>query len=257
MRVITANLNGIRSALGKGFFDWMVRQDADVVCVQEIRIQDAQLTRRMRAPGRYRGWFHFAEQPGYSGVAIYSRVEPDAVHTGIGWDEGDREGRLLRLDFGATSVSSLYLPSGSSSEARQAFKYRYMDALYDWLCARARDGRQHLVCGDWNIAHREIDLKNWRSNRKTSGFLPEERQWMSRVFDEAGMVDTHRRLAPEAGAEAYTWWSNRGRAWENNVGWRLDYQVATPQLAAQATGWKVYKRKRYSDHAPLVLDYDT
>ena len=255
MRVVSLNLNGLRSACRKGFLDWVVRQRADLVCLQETRIQDHQLTPRMRAPGRFQGFFACAERPGYSGVGLYSRFRPDRVEAGFGFAEADREGRLLRLDFGRLSVVSLYLPSGSSHPERQAAKDRFLAVFLEWLRERGRDGREWLICGDWNIAHREIDLKNWRSNQKTSGFLPHERAWMDRVFEETGFVDVHRRLRPEDTGEAYTWWSNRGRAWEKNVGWRIDYQVATPGLAETAQEVRVYKRKRFSDHAPLILDY--
>jgi exodeoxyribonuclease-3 len=256
LRVVSLNLNGLRSAAKKGVLEWLPSLDADVVCVQEVRMQEHQLTEPMRHPAGLHPVWHFAERPGYSGVGVWSRRPPDRVRTGLGWDEADAEGRLLQADFGRTSIVSLYLPSGSSSEERQAFKYRYMDRLGEWL-DRARASRRHvLVCGDWNIAHREIDLKNWRGNQKNSGFLPEERAWMEQLFGERGWADVHRRLAPEATGEAYTWWSNRGRAFENNTGWRIDYQVATPGLAARAHAAVVHRLPRFSDHAPLVVDYD-
>lgn len=256
MRVITLNLNGIRSAANKGFYAWMARQKADIICLQELRIKSDQMTPQMRKPGRYRGFFHLAEKPGYSGVGLYCSQEPDRVVEGIGWPDIDCEGRFLQADFGRLSVVSLYLPSGTSSDERQQFKYRFMDRFLPWMQERLNQNRDYLICGDWNIAHRNIDLKNWRSNQKNSGFLPEERAWMTRVFDEAGWWDTHRRLKPEAEGEAYTWWSNRGRAWENNVGWRIDYQIATPKIGKLAVDAKVYRRKKFSDHAPLLVDYD-
>lgn len=259
MRVISLNLNGIRSAASKGMFDWLPGQDADVICVQELKAQAPDLTEALRAPAGYLGWFHCAEKKGYSGVGVYTRHEPDRVVEGLGDAEFDAEGRYLQLDFDrgdkALSVVSLYLPSGSSSEERQQAKFRFMTIFLPHLEALRATGREFILCGDWNIAHREIDLKNWRSNQKNSGFLPEERAWLGRVLDELGWVDTYRRLYPEATGEAYTWWSNRGQAWANNVGWRIDYQIATPGVAALARAGSVFKAQRFSDHAPLIVDY--
>ena len=254
MRITTLNANGIRSAAGKGFFDWMRRERADVVCVQETKAQRHQLTDRMFFPSGYHVYYHDALKPGYSGVAIYSRCEPDRVQHGIGWSVMDNEGRWLQVDFGPLSIVSLYLQSGSSSEERQQVKFEAMAWLMPRLRELARDGREYLICGDWNIAHRAIDLKNWRSNQKNSGFLPEERAWMDELFGAAGWVDAFRCVDPRE--EQYTWWSNRGRAWHKNVGWRIDYQVATAGIAARATGASIYKDERFSDHAPLTMDYD-
>ncbi len=255
LRVITLNLNGIRSAARKGLFDWLAQQDADIVCLQELKAQDADLEPELRAPPGYYGHFHFALKKGYSGVGLYTRVMPRNVVEGLGVDEFDAEGRYLEADFGPWSVISLYLPSGSSSDERQQAKFRFMAAFEPHLRQLAARGRDVLLCGDWNIAHREIDLRNWRSNRKNSGFLPEERAWLDRAFGEIGWVDVYRRLHPEASGESYTWWSNRGQAWAKNVGWRIDYQIATPGFAAKAVRASVYKEQRFSDHAPLTIDY--
>ena len=256
MKIITLNLNGIRSAARKGFFQWMMRTRADVVCVQELKAQAADLADGMRKPGSFRGYFHHAEKKGYSGVGLYCRREPDRVVEGVGRRDIDAEGRYLRADFGALSVISVYLPSGSSGPHRQAIKFDFMDHFLPYLRKLAAEGREVLLCGDWNIAHREIDLKNWRSNRKNSGFLPEERAWLTRVFGELGWVDVYRRLHPDATGAAYTWWSNRGQAWAKNVGWRIDYHIATPGFAATAKRAAIYKAKRFSDHAPLTIEYD-
>jgi exodeoxyribonuclease-3 len=254
LRVITLNANGIRSAAKKGLYRWLAAQRADLVCLQEIKAQEADLAGGAFALRGMHAYFHCAEKKGYAGVALYARGEPEAVRTGFGTREFDAEGRYLEARFGDTSVISVYLPSGSAGAHRQASKYRFMDAFLPHLARLARSGREVLLCGDWNIAHREIDLRNWRANRKNSGFLPEERAWLSRVLDELGYVDVFRRLNPKPGE--YTWWSNRGRAWEKNVGWRIDYQIATPRLARTAKREAIYKARRFSDHAPLIIDYE-
>ena len=254
MRIMTLNANGIRAAARKGFFDWMATQGADVVCIQETKAQRHQLEDPVFSPPEHHVYYHDAEKKGYSGVAIYSRHEPDRVRHGIGWAPMDNEGRWLQVDFETLSVISLYLPSGSSKEERQQFKYETMDYLKPRLAAMAADGRQYLICGDWNIAHKNIDIKNWRGNQKNSGFLPEERTWLDELFGPVGMADAFRHV--DSREEQYTWWSNRGRAWDNNTGWRLDYQVSTPELARCATRAEIYKDQRFSDHSPLIMDYD-
>ncbi len=254
LRVITLNLNGIRSAAGKGVFRWLARQRADIFCVQELKAQAPDMLPAMLAPTGFRGYLHYAAKKGYSGVGIYTRREPERVVEGLGIREFDAEGRYLRADFGKLSVISVYLPSGSSGEERQRMKFKFMDRFYPHLKKLAAAGREFILCGDWNIAHREIDLKNWRGNQKNSGFLPAERQWLTQVFDELAFVDVFRRIDPRA--EQYTWWSNRGRAWAKNVGWRIDYHIATPGIAATARKLKIYKDQRFSDHAPLTIDYD-
>jgi exodeoxyribonuclease-3 len=253
MRLITCNVNGIRSACSKGLTDWLRRQKPDVVCLQEVRAHPEQMPQRARRPRGFHAHYFVPERKGYSGVGIWSRRAPDAVVRGLGIDEWDDEARVLRADFGALSVVSLYLPSGSSGDPRQQAKFRFMEDFAEWLWKLRQAGREVVVAGDWNIAHRAIDLKNWRSNQKNSGFLPQERAWMDRVLDELGYVDAFRRLNPNP--DQYTWWSNRGRAWEKNVGWRIDYQLVTPALADVAADTSVYRRKRFSDHAPLTVDY--
>jgi len=256
LRVISANLNGIRSAVNKGFLDWFDKQDADFVCLQELKAQEPDMSAAMLAPPGYHGYFHYAEKKGYSGVGIYARRQPDRVVIGLGVPEIDAEGRYLELIYGKLSVVSVYLPSGSSGEIRQEAKFAFMKVFFDHLKTLAQAGREVILCGDWNIAHQEIDLKNWKGNLKNSGFLPEERAWLTRVFDELGWVDVYRRLHPDTTDAAYTWWSNRGQAWAKNVGWRIDYQIATPAIAGTAQATSVYKDERFSDHAPLTVDYD-
>jgi len=253
VRIISINLNGIRSAASKGFYQWLAAQNADVICLQELKAQAGDLTEQMLAPHGYRGYFHYAEKKGYSGVGIYCREKPQHVTVGLGISEFDAEGRYLCADFADYSVVSLYLPSGSSGEQRQQVKFDFMAAFLPHLQALRASGREVVVCGDWNIAHKEIDLKNWRGNRKNSGFLPEERAWLTGLFDEVGFVDVFRLVHPEL--EAYTWWSNRGQAWAKDVGWRIDYQIATPAIAQRAQTASIYKAERFSDHAPLIIDY--
>ena len=254
MRVISVNVNGIRAAGRKGFYDWMAAQNADVICIQETKAQQHQLTDPLYHPEGYHCYYHDAEKKGYSGVAVYSRHEPDAVKVGIGWSEFDNEGRYLQLDIGKLSVASLYMPSGSSSELRQSVKFEAMEYMMAELKKFRRRKREFIICGDWNIAHKKIDIKNWRGNQKNSGFLPEERAWMDDLFGPVGFVDAFREVNQEE--HQYTWWSNRGQAWANNVGWRIDYQVATPGLKERVKAASIYKDQRFSDHAPLIIDYD-
>lgn len=256
LRIVSLNLNGIRSAVSKGLLSWLAESRPDILCVQELKAQLPDMTSEMLAPLGYQGCFHCAEKRGYSGVGIYARKAPVRIVEGIGNAEFDAEGRYVQADFGKLSVISVYLPSGSSSPERQEAKFRFMELFWPRLQALRASGQEIVLCGDWNIAHREIDLKNWKSNQKNSGFLPAERAWIGRVFDEQGWVDVYRALHPEATGEAYTWWSNRGQAWTKNVGWRIDYQIATPALAAKAGAASVYKAQRFSDHAPLCIDYD-
>ena len=254
MRIITLNLNGVRSAASKGFFRWLPLQGADIVCVQELKAQAGDIKGEIASPDGYQGYFHCAEKKGYSGVGIYTRHQPDNITEGLGVPEIDAEGRYLRTDFGSLSVISIYFPSGSSGEHRQAAKFFFMERFFPMLRTLADCGREIILCGDWNIAHKEIDLKNWRSNQKNSGFLPEERTWLSDVFQDLGFVDIFRRINQQP--EQYTWWSNRGQAWAKNVGWRIDYQIATPGIATKATAVSIYKTERFSDHSPLIIDYD-
>jgi exodeoxyribonuclease-3 len=254
MRVISINVNGIRAAHRKNFFIWLQKQDADIVCVQETKAQVEQLTEEIIKPKGYYSYFNDALKKGYSGVAIYSRIKPDKIIDKIGWREADDEGRYLQANFGKLSIVSLYLPSGSSSEERQTIKFDFLDRFISVLKKIRRQKREYIICGDWNIAHKKIDIKNWKGNQKNSGFLPEERSWMDNLFNKLGMVDSFRVANQEA--EQYTWWSNRGQAWAKNVGWRIDYQIVTPGLKDKIRTASIYKDERFSDHAPLIIDYD-
>lgn len=255
MKIISLNLNGIRSASKKGLYAWLKKQDADIICMQEIKAQVGDMSVEMLNPEGYFGYFHYAEKKGYSGVGIYTKKQPDVVIEGLGIADIDSEGRYIEVQFGHLSVVSLYLPSGSSGEERQAFKFSMMERFMPQLRALMQSGRDVVICGDWNIAHQEIDLKNWKGNKKNSGFLPEERAWLTNLFDQVGWVDVYRNLHPDATDTCYTWWSNRGQAWAKNVGWRIDYQIATPAMASRAIATSVYKEERFSDHAPLIVSY--
>jgi exodeoxyribonuclease III len=252
MRIISFNANGIRSATRKGFFDWVKLQKADVICLQETKAQKYQLDASFFPEG-YQAYFFDAEKKGYSGVAIYTRIKPESVIMGLGWECADKEGRYLQLNFPELSVASLYMPSGSSGEGRQQLKFQFLNNYLPILKKQRQQKHNFIICGDWNIAHKPIDLKNWRSNQKNSGFLPEERAWLDQVLGPVGYVDAFREVNQQA--EQYTWWSNRGRAWDNNVGWRIDYQMITPGLRNKIKSVEIYKDQRFSDHAPLITDY--
>ena len=256
LRIISANLNGIRSAVKKGFLPWVVKQKPDFVCMQELKAQQDDLEDTILNPDGLHGYFHHAEKKGYSGCGIYTPHLPDEVLYGYGNAEFDAEGRYVEVRCKKLSVISVYMPSGSSSPERQEAKYRYLESFLPHLIQLQRSGRQIVLCGDVNIAHRELDLKNWKGNLKNSGFLPEERAWLTHLFTQAGYVDVYRKLEPDTGDACYTWWSNRGQAYAKNVGWRIDYQIATPAIAASALKTSVYKDERFSDHAPLTVDYD-
>ena len=257
-RLVTLNLNGIRSAANKGFMEWAAQAGADCMGVQEVKAQAADLADRFETLAGMPGYFHLAEKKGYAGVGLYSRKTPSSVVVGLGDAFFDAEGRYVEARFDTPkrrlSIISCYFPSGSSGEDRQAAKFRFLDVVYPHLQA-LRAEREFILVGDINIAHQEKDLKNWRSNQKNSGFLPEERAWMTKLLTDGGLVDVYRQLEPDATDACYTWWSNRGQAYANNVGWRLDYHLATPALAAQAKLAAIYKDQKFSDHAPLVIDY--
>ncbi|CBA14918.1 exodeoxyribonuclease III [Xanthomonas albilineans] len=266
MRIVSFNANGLRSAATKGFFEWFAGQQTDVLCVQETKAQAPQLAGPAFLPEGYRVWFRDAStKKGYSGVAIYSKREPDEVRTALGWPEFDEEGRYLEVRFGQLSVVSFYIPSGSSGEVRQGYKFQVMDWLRPILVQWLHNGRDYVLCGDWNIVRSALDIKNWKSNQKNSGCLPAERDWLNGLCaDRAedadaasgrGWVDAYRALHPDG--QDYTWWSNRGAARANDVGWRIDYQFVTPSLRERLHGCAIYTEQRFSDHAPFTVDYRT
>ncbi len=253
MKVTTLNINSVRNAAKKGFFEWMHQEAPDVMCLQETKVKYAELTDPIFHPEGYHLAFSDAQKPGYSGVAIYAKEKPKHIHTRFGHEIIDNEGRFVRMDFEGVSVVSLYMPSGTTGEVRQAIKYQLMEVIGDFLQAILREKRSMILCGDWNIAHKVIDIKNASGNKKNSGFLPEERAWLDKVFDEWGFVDAFRVLNHEK--DQYTWWSNRGQAYAKNVGWRIDYQIITPDLKNHVVNVDIYKEKRFSDHAPLTIKY--
>lgn len=254
MKVISFNANGIRASARNGFYEWLAGQDADFVCIQETKAQtDQLLPEEVYYPQGYFCDYYDAQKKGYSGVAIYARHKPTRVVKGIGYDYCDNEGRYIQFDYPKLSVISLYLPSGTSGDERQDVKYNFLEQFGKHLINLKNEGRELIICGDYNIAHKQIDLKNWRSNQKNSGFLPEERAWMDKLFTSMGFIDAFRVHNQEV--DQYTWWSYRSRAWEKNVGWRIDYQVITPGLTDHVVDSRIFREARLSDHAPLLIEY--
>lgn len=253
MRVVTLNVNGIRSAARRGFFEWAARQEADVLCLQETRAQEHQLPLGSSLDG-FTAHFVDAQRRGYSGVALYTKKTPRSVTRGLGWEEADNEGRFVQADFGSLAISSLYVPSGISGPSRQAFKMDFLERLLGVLAKLRNSGTSQIVCGDVNIAHAPLDIYNSARNAGVTGFLPEERAWLDTLFERVGWVDAF-RVVNQAGKQ-YTWWSNFPAAWERNLGWRIDYQLITPDLKASVRQAEIYKEARFSDHAPLIIDYD-
>jgi len=256
-RLVSLNLNGIRAAHRKGVEPWLEAIKTDCLCVQELKAGAADMKGKFEQLAGLQGYFHYAQKPGYSGVGIYTRHEPTDVIYGMGSAEFDAEGRYVEARFDTPerkiSIISCYFPSGSSSEERQEAKWRFLGEIYPHLMS-LQVNRQYILCGDVNIAHDKIDIKNWRGNQKNSGFLPEERAWVTKLLTQGALVDIFRQLTQEP--DLYTWWSNRGKAWENNVGWRIDYHLSTQGLAAKAKNFSIYKQERFSDHAPLIIDYE-
>lgn len=254
MRIITLNANGIRAAERKGVFPWLMTQKADVICIQETKAQESQLKADDFYPKGYYCFYHDAVKKGYSGVALYCKKQPDKLIKGIGWEDIDVEGRFIEARFGLLSIISLYLPSGSSGEERQAIKFKFLQQFQPYLQTLARNGRDYVIAGDWNIAHKEQDLKNWKANQKNSGFLPEERAWLDNLFIDNQWFDAFRLINQQP--DEYTWWSNRGQAWAKNVGWRIDYHIISASLKDKVQATTIYKEQRFSDHAPLIIEYD-
>ena len=258
-KLTSLNLNGIRSATTKGVEAWLAQHAPDCICVQEVKAQAPDVAGKFEALAGLQGHFHFAEKKGYSGVGVYTRHEPSDVVIGFDGGEFDAEGRYVETRFDTPSrklsIISVYFPSGSSGPERQEAKFRFLDKIYPHLMA-LKAGRDFIVCSDVNIAHKEADLKNWKGNLKNSGFLPEERAWMTKLTTEGGIVDVYRKLQPDTTDACYTWWSNRGQAYAKNVGWRLDYHLATPAIADKARTEAIYKGEKFSDHAPITIEYD-
>ncbi|MCX6108319.1 MAG: exodeoxyribonuclease III [Proteobacteria bacterium] len=254
MKVITCNVNGIRSATTKGLWPWLSEQGADFICLQEVRAKLEHLPANAAEMNGYHAYFNLAAKPGYSGVALYAKRQPEHVTRTLGLPILEDEGRYLQLDYAKLSVISAYFPSGSSSPERQSIKYDLLDHMALKLEQFRRVKREFILTGDLNIAHKEIDLKNWRGNKKNSGFLPLERAWMDMLLDRLGYVDAFRVV--NQSPDQYTWWSNRGAAYEKNVGWRIDYQIVSPGLKHLVRKASIYQEERFSDHAPLSINYD-
>lgn len=255
MRVVTANVNGIRAAARKGFFEWLYKSKADVVCLQEVRAQVEQLADPIYFPKGYHHYYIEAEKKGYSGVALYCREEPIRVITDLDFELSNREGRYVHVEFSNTIIASLYLPSGTSGDSRQALKYDFMDYFEEHMENLKKTGKHIIICGDWNIAHTEKDIKNWKGNLNNSGFLPDERAWLDKLFsDEFEYVDAFRVL--NQNEDEYTWWSQRGKARQNNVGWRIDYQIVSKNVKPAIRSTSIYRDENFSDHAPLIVDYN-
>ena len=254
MRIITLNCNGIRAAARKGFFNWLATVDVDIVCLQETKAQVDQLTDPIFHPDNFHSYYFDAERKGYAGTALYCRAKPLKITKGLGFEIADSEGRYLQADFKGLSVASLYLPSGSAGEERQARKLAFMGQYMQHMEMLRKDDREYIICGDWNICHKEIDLKNWKANKKNSGFLPEERQWLDELYYELGFIDAFRMVNQDA--DQYSWWSNRGQARAKNVGWRLDYHVISSGLRNKVMSAEIYTDQNFSDHAPVILDYN-
>ena len=254
MRIMTFNCNGVRAAARKGFFDWLAGVDVDIVCLQETKAQSHQLTDPVFQPDGFHCHYYDAEKKGYAGTAIFCRRKPDRVTRGLGFEMADTEGRYVQADYPGVSVASLYLPSGSAGPERQARKMRFLDFYLDYMRRLRRKRREFIICADWNICHKPIDLKNWRANQKNSGFLPEERAWLDTLYDDVGYLDAFRVVNQEP--DQYSWWSNRGQARARNVGWRLDYHVVTPGLKSKIRSAEIYTAENFSDHAPVILEYD-
>lgn len=254
MRIITFNCNGIRAAARKGFFNWLATVDVDIVCLQETKAQVDQLTDPIFHPENFHSYYFDAKKKGYSGTALYCRAKPLKITKGLGFEIADSEGRYLQVDFNGLSVASLYLPSGSAGEERQARKLAFMGQYMQHMEMLRKDDREYIICGDWNICHKEIDLKNWKANKKNSGFLPQERQWLDELYYELGFIDAFRVVNQEP--DQYSWWSNRGQSRARNVGWRLDYHVISPGLQDKVISAEIYTAQNFSDHAPVILDYN-
>ncbi len=253
MKIVTCNVNGIRSALSKGFFDWYKRQRADILCLQELKAHEDQININLMLPKNTFSYLKCAEKKGYSGVSIHTKKKPDKIIYEYGDKEFDKEGRYVEAQFGNLSIISLYAPSGSSGDERQAAKFRFLKSFKRHLISLSKENRKLIICGDWNIAHKEIDLKNWKGNKKNSGFLPEERAWLDDLFQDEKFVDAFRSINKKE--NEYTWWSNRGNARKNNVGWRIDYQIISGNLKNKIQSEKIYRKELFSDHAPLIMSY--
>ncbi len=253
MKIITVNVNGIRAAKQKGFFDWLINENADIVCLQEIKAQKDQLSKDFY-PENYHCYYHSAQKKGYSGTAIFSKIKPKRVNKHSPWVDMNLEGRFIQADFASFSVVSIYIHSGSSKQERQDLKMEFLTQRFLPYLKEIKQSKQKIIlCGDINIVHKRRDIKNFNNNKNRSGCLPEERAYLDTLFDEVGFIDGFRVVNNQDGQ--YTWWSNFGQAWANNTGWRIDYQILSPSLEGTVKTAYIYKKRRFSDHAPLIMQY--
>jgi exodeoxyribonuclease-3 len=253
MKIYSYNVNGIRSAINKGFNDWVENTEADVLCLQELKAQENQVDISSFEKLGYRVFLHTAEKKGYSGVAILSKIKPLHIEYGCGKDLYDREGRILRVDFKDYSIMSLYIPSGSSGDTRQAFKMEFLDFLLTYIMELKKDFPRLIISGDFNICHRPIDIHNPVSNKNSSGFLPEEREWVT-TFLDTGFTDTFRFF--NKSPDQYSWWSFRANARAKNLGWRIDYHMVTDILIDKLRRASIFPDVFHSDHCPVFLEID-
>ena len=252
MRIISYNVNGIRAAIKKGFIDWLKTDSADIICIQEVKAHEADIDRLLIESAGYRAYFFLAQKKGYSGVGILSKTEPDNVEFGHGKEQSDFEGRVLRADFGDITLINAYFPSGTTGEVRQSYKYIWLDEFLDYLNDLKKTRRKLIVCGDYNIAHKEIDIHNPVANKKTSGFLPQERAWFDK-FLENGFKDAFRHLNKDP--HHYSWWSvMRPSTRLENKGWRIDYINVTDNLVDEIQSVKIFPEVKHSDHCPVFLE---
>jgi len=255
MKILTLNVCGIRASQKKGLFKWLSREKADVICLQEVRATEEQIDSKEFYLTNYTRYMSVAVKKGYSGVCIYvNKDEPNKITRTFGSKFFDKEGRFIEIELPNLRVVSVYFPSGSSGEERQKIKYDFMSKFEKYMKKIKKSRKPTIISGDWNIVHKEIDIKNWKSNQKNSGCLPQERAWLDGIFDKHGYIDAFRVVNSKAGN--YTWWSNRGKAWDNNVGWRIDYQIVSPNAKIKILNAKIYKNKSFSDHSPLIINYE-
>ncbi|MBC8045246.1 MAG: exodeoxyribonuclease III [Fimbriimonadaceae bacterium] len=253
MKIVTYNLNGIRAAMNRGWINWLQENNFDIICVQELKAETSQVDMSVFENLGYHAHWHNAEKKGYSGVAIFSKQKPDHVEYGCGNNDFDKEGRVIRCDYGDISVYSIYFPSGTTGDIRQGVKYQFLDFIFNYLKNITTSRSKLIICGDYNICHKPIDIHDPVSNKNSSGFLPDERAWLEKFFTD-GFSDAFRHFNTDP--HQYTWWSYRANARVNNKGWRIDYIAVTENLLSQLRSAAILPDASHSDHCPMVLEMD-